>query len=181
MGADLIGYFAKGPRDLPQDKVPLAIAEVDRRLAWLRRAAPFVEKEDYSGLVGLLADCPWIPGDQGPYNEAEIETEQLGYDIGDLLSAAGNIDDLTGAIWVKDFIDKWPLGCPDAAFIGDPDNPSKLMVFAGESTWGDAPGGEGYRLLAQADAFGICSFLGVWIGDALGSITISRKSTEENP
>ena len=139
MGADLIGYFAKGPRNLPNGAIPAAIAEAERRLAWLRRAKPLIDAEDHARLIKLLADCPWLVPGQKPCKETDIDFEQLQSEIDHLLdtAGAGDVSSLTGEKIVKAFIDSWPPIFRDAAHVVDPDIPDKLIVFAGERTWGD--------------------------------------------
>jgi hypothetical protein len=172
MGADLIGYFAKGPKQLPKRAIPAAVAQADRRLAWLRRARPIIEAEDHAALVKLLADCPWLVPDQKPCQETDIDFAQLESEIDHLLDTAGDISSLTGEEIVKAFIDSWPPIFRDAAHVVDPDIPDKLIVFAGERTWGDPPEGDGFKLLAQAGILGIALVLGVWVEAAFFSFRI---------
>ncbi len=177
MGADLIGYFAKGPRKLPKRAMPAAEAEADRRLDWLRRVRPALEGRDDQALIGLLADCPWLdPAERSP-RPANIDLEELHGQFRHLLNLAGDIRELTGQKAVREFVRSWPPRTRDAAHIVDPDIPGNLIVFAGERTWGDPPEGEGFRLLAQAGILGVAAILGVWVEAAFFSlhIPLARK------
>lgn len=172
MGADLIGYFAKGPRKLPKRDIPGAIAEADRRLAWLRKARPIVETQPPAAVIDLLEDCPWLDPKQLKRKVDEVDWIQLRDNIAYLLNTAGDIEDLTGEKLVRQFIQDWPPEFRDSAHIVDPDCPRKLIVFAGERTWGDPPEGAGFKLLSQAGILGIAPILGVWVEAAFISIRI---------
>jgi hypothetical protein len=184
MGADLIGYFAKGPKRLPKQAIPAAIAQAQHRLNWLRRARPILESSEPAALLSLLHDCPWISPKQMPRDQANIDLEQLRFEFERLLDSAGDLTNLTGEIVVRQFVKAWPPRYRDAAHVVDPDCPAKLIVFAGERTWGDTPDGAGFQLLTQAGLLGIAPVLGVWVQAAFISISLptlpkgdSREST----
>lgn len=172
MGADLIGYFAKGPRNLPDRAIPAAIAEADRRLEWLRRAKPAREAEDHHALYELLKYCPWANPEESlpPFDEVDFET--IAYDLDDLVTKVGNVDELTGQSAVDEFRGNWPPLFRDAAHLIDPDIPGKLIVFAGERTWGDTPDGDGFQLMACAGILGIAPVFGVWVEAAFITLHI---------
>ncbi|MCC6681644.1 MAG: hypothetical protein IT445_12145 [Phycisphaeraceae bacterium] len=185
MGADLIGYFGKGPKKLPQRAVPAAIAEAERRLEWLQRARPIVESREHAAVIDLLRDCPWLDPKQLPCTAADVDSKQLYFEIEHLLDTVGDVTDLTGEQVVKAFIEFWPPHFRDTAHVVDPDCPDKLIVFAGEHSWGDTPTGAGFQLLNQAGILGFAAVLGVWIEAAFFSLRIpclpkgeSHESTE---
>ena len=172
MGADLIGYFAKGPRNLPERAVPAAIAAAERRLDWLRRAQPALELADQQALYELLKDCPWANSEQPLPPLPGVDFEMIGYDLEDLMAKVGNVHELTGQTAVDEFRGNWPPGFRDAAHVLDPDIPGKLIVFAGDRTWGDTPDGGGFQLLSRAGILGIAPVLGVWVEAAFMTLHI---------
>jgi len=172
MGADLIGYFAKGPRNLPERAVPAAIAEADRRLDWLRRVQPALEAGDHRALYELLKDCPWTNPEGSLPPLPGVDFEMVSYDLDDLIAKVGNVDALTGQSAVDEFRVNWPPGFRDTAHVLDPDIPGKLIVFAGDRTWGDTPDGGGFQLLSRAGILGIAPVLGVWVEAAFMTLHI---------
>ena len=178
MGADLIGYFAKGPAKLPKRAVAAAIAEADRRLQWMQKARPVVEASDDAAVMGLIHDCPWVepvPSRRHSRDDS-IDLKQLRLEIEHLLTTAGDIEGLTGQDVVKRFIECWPPRFRDTSQIVDPDCSHKLIVFAGERTWGDTPEGAGFQLLTRAGILGIGPILGVWIEAAFMTLRIPSSA-----
>jgi len=172
MGADLIGYFAKGPRTLSTQAFAAAVAEADRRLAWLRRAEAHLELDNDTKLIELLAGCPWAERDAAHVPPEQIDTETLRIEIARLCDMVGSVEELTGEQAVKQFVESWPPLFRDAAHVVDPDCPDKLIVFAGERTWGDTPDGAGFQLLSRAGVLGIAPILGVWVEAAFMTLHI---------
>ena len=183
MGADLIGFFAKGPHRLDPSNRSQAIHEADCRLRWLRRARHLLDqlppgsgenhREERAALVRLLADCPLFDVDrEHPDAGARVDWQELRSAINDIVSALPNLDTADSQKVVDHFIASWPPRCRDAACVPDPDDPSKLLVFAGDRSWGDRPDGAGFRLLAQASVLGTGHALGVWIEQAFFTIRI---------
>ena len=87
-----------------------------------------------------------------------------------------DIDGLTATEAVDHFIKSWPPQFRDTAHITDPDDPDKVIVFAGERTWGDTPDGHGFKLLAWAGVLGIAPGLGIWIESAFMTIQFPLRS-----
>ncbi|MEM1354984.1 MAG: hypothetical protein AAGH88_08885 [Planctomycetota bacterium] len=172
MGADLIGYFAKGPKNLDPNNYPAAAAEAERRLVWLRKARPKVEAVSPAAVVDLLPDCPWLPPEELKQAVVDIDFDELRCEIERLVVMADDIIDLTGEQAVQRFVEMWPPLARDAAHIQDPDRPDKLIVFAGERSWGDTPDGLGFRTLSWAGLLGIAPILGVWIEAAFFTLRL---------
>lgn len=175
MGADLIGYFAKGPRPrkFPKRAVDAAIAQAAWRINWLHRAREVIQSDDHVRLFELLADCPWADSEQQSEAPDTLDVSRIQEEIGQLLNMAGNIDDRTGEQIVREFIESWPPLFRDTAHVVDPDCPDKLLVFAGERSWGDTPTGAGFQMLTQAAVLGIAPILGVWIEAAFITLNLS--------
>ena len=176
MGADLIGYFGKGPKELPQSAIPAAEAEAERRIEWLRRASKALDTTEPRALFELILDCPWSQPEQAPPAFEDVDFEVLRSDIENLVAAVGDVENLTGEQAVNQFVESWPPQFRDAAYIIDPDTSDKLIVFAGDKSWGDMPDGAGFRMLALAGILGVAQAFGVWVEAAFLTIRIPRIS-----
>mgnify|MGYP006969383108 CR=1 FL=1 len=164
MGADLVGWMAKGPAKL---QVPAA------------RRAQIAE--------GLLAVLDWarstLPADPQEAEEflAGCEQEQLPPSI-DSWWATSSPEEVLQLLarlsperdvprrrqrahlnrYLRELLRAWPPeGCRDAAVLTDPDDPTQVLVFAGEMTWGDEPQGEAFLLLKQLAHSGIGEAVGI--------------------
>lgn len=143
MGRDLVGYMVKGPVHLPKEKDHEALAH----LAKMRQC--FVEisgakdrtPEEYQEIWERWSD----KGRRDDYWFTEFEfifPEHLSDE--DIL---------------QKFKDFWELPTArDTAFrtFGD-----EMVVFAGDSSWGDSPNGEGYEILRMAYCLEILEIYGV--------------------
>jgi hypothetical protein len=174
MGADLIGYFAIGPCQLDTAKREAAIDEADRRLGWLREANHLLTGSahpDDTQLRGLLERSPYLTSDTDLQSLDRFDRDQLAFDVEYLCSSIGDLDTLTGQQVVDRFFPEsdqpppdWPPIARDSASIRDPNDPGRLMVFAGEHSWGDTPQGFGFRCLARAQVLGLDETLDIHIG-----------------
>ena len=172
MGADLIGYFAKGSKTLPEKAMSAASAQAEQRLEWLRKARTTVEAESPAAVVDLLLDCPWLPPEEVKPAVVDIDFEELHCEIERMVVMADDVIDLSGEQAVQRFVEMWPPLARDAAHIQDPDCPDKLIVFAGERSWGDTPDDLGFRTLSWTGLLGIAPILGVWIEAAFFTLHI---------
>jgi len=141
MGADLVGYMLKGPRELDRDRFELArgIAENVIGQAGLARAIELAgedfEREDFDALDNMLIDL-----DCDLENIAELDPERL----------------------LLDLINVWEAHTPrDMTTRFDPDDDDQQIVFAGEMSWGDEPEGFAYRTLRDADKLGMLDVFGI--------------------
>lgn len=172
MGADLIGCFSKGPRKLPRHSLVTATAEANWRIAWLKKAQRAIQANDDDALRKLIPGCPWLAPEHSNGDVKHIDLTQLRSEIEHLLSTVGDVNTLTGEDIVKQFVDAWPPEFRDTAHVVDPADPDKVIVFAGERTWGDSPDGAGFKMLMRAAVLGIASPLSVWIEAAFVTLQL---------
>ena len=121
MGADLIGYFAIGPKKLSKQGIPAAITEAERRLVWLQQARRVIDSSGDAALLELLTDCPWVDAEQARHKPESVDFEELTFEIEQLLDRAGDIVNLTGQKAVNEFTKSWPPQFRDTAQVVDPD------------------------------------------------------------
>jgi hypothetical protein len=141
MGASLIGYLVKGPHQLNTDEatIQLAIARaqsmLDQIAAWKR-----VETDDEREAFAV----------QYNINHEDFDDHSS--------SQMASLTGKTAPELVKDFLEFWPgEDCRDACVRPDPDSPSKVIIFAGEMSWGDEPQGEAFEQLQRAELLGLYS------------------------
>jgi hypothetical protein len=141
MGADLVGYMLKGPRELDRDRFELALGIAANVIgqAGQARAAELAgedfEREDFDALDNDLIDL-----DCDLENIAELDPEKL----------------------LAELIDVWEgHGARDMTTRFDPDDDDQQIVFAGEMSWGDEPEGFAYRTLRDADKLGMLDVFGI--------------------
>jgi len=141
MGADLVGYMLKGPRELDRDRFELArgIAANVIGQAGQARAAELAgedfEREDFDALDNMLIDL-----DCDLENIAELDPESA----------------------LSDLVRVWEVhNVRDLATRFDPDDDDQQIVFAGEMSWGDEPEGFAYRTFRDADKLGMLDVFGI--------------------
>jgi len=187
MGADLIGYFVIGPRELDPSKRSAAIAEADRRLNWLREANHLLDRSvptDTAQLHACLLCSPYLDPDTPVPGVQDTNSDQLVIELEQLCSGVDGLDTLTGKEAVDRFFPTadqpprdWPPVYRDSASVPDPTDPSRVIVFAGERSWGDTPEGYGFRCLAQAQVLGIGEALGIHITPSFMTVRIDLPTT----
>jgi hypothetical protein len=185
MGADLIGYFAKGPRKLDRSRADAATADLARRLDDLHAMRSLCDKLDQASdsddvqrlrrqLYHRVMDSPWNADDDPEPTPIEaVDWDMLSDSIGDILHRLGDWVDLTAPEIVERFIKNWPPHYRDTASMPDPDHPRKVIVFAGERSWGDTPEGAGFTYLDRAATLGIAADFDVWIGRAFCTLRLT--------
>lgn len=133
MSAELITFICKGPEHLPESKRAWAVHLVGEKVALAKR---------------LLAE----DGDLGAACYAE------GWDVEDLeYLAACDPTQVIDALFRA-----WREECGDVNARFDPDDSSKKIVVAGEMSWGDTPGGDGYQAFATAVKFRLFDVFGIY-------------------
>lgn len=157
MSADLLGYLVKGPRNLDVNKLADAIALVKARQVEIRAALKKMglddteEPEAIAGRVAVTMEVDDLLQDLLP----EFER---GLDESDLLAMA----DQEAEVLVDGLYAFWESGSRDSASRLDPDDENVALVFAGEMSWGDEPGGSGYETLRDTGRFpGLHDLLGI--------------------
>lgn len=153
MGADLIGYLIKGPRDLA-----------------LHRDAAVLALTAYHVTVRTALDAYVAAGGDDLEDAAQVEAlvgsdlysaveNQYGEFLGESLEALLDTDPAEA---IDTFITLWESGAAsDMTSRTDPDDATQLLVFAGEMSWGDEPSGTGYQALKDAEFSGVLTALGI--------------------
>jgi hypothetical protein len=191
MGADLIGYFAVGPRELDLSRRDTAIAEADRRLDWLLEICNLLngpKPYDNATLCSLLAQSPNLTAGERNSESDEIDLYQLTIELNRLVDMIDNFENLTGEVAVDRFLlggrtsrpptsSEWHPMFRDSAVITAPESPDRIIVFAGERTWGDTPDGGGFHYLAEAGFLGITAAFGIHVCASFFSFIVKEPQT----
>jgi len=194
MGADLIGYFAVGPRVLDLSSSRDAFAEANRRLNWLREIGNLLNGPkplDNAQLCQLLAYSPYPLTDERTPESDEIDLHLLTDELNRLTGMIEDFDTLTGEEAVGRFLlavkadltktsAEWHPMFRDSAMITDPASPERVIVFAGELSWGDTPQGRGFQLLAEIGVLGIAETFGVHVSASFFSLILQEPNTNRN-
>lgn len=158
MGADLIGYLVKGPVSFDEMAIAKAASKVQERNTVIQ---------------GYLDTYIAAGGDEADQDEISKTVSNKDFDdfFEWLFDKEGEVTEegIRDCIHqdphktVVDFIKSWSGEdyFRDISSRLDPDDPTKLLVFAGEMSWGDEPQGGGYTLLAEADKNGVLEALGI--------------------
>lgn len=141
MGADLIGFFLKGPNMLDREKVQDAIKRAERAKRYADLALNDFVAFDSAEPLEWLTDL----GVEAFRNEeVDIEDpEQFVYEFIEFWEAT------------------WGSGVRDIAWRIDPDDSKQILVFAGERSWGDEPDGYGYQMFKKAELCGVLEPFGI--------------------
>ena len=155
MGANLITYIVVGPPSLPYSE---EIEEkIKKHLAWAMSALRNI-KAKY--------DCADETGVMEPLSEQEEEILSY-FDVESMpcCSEQEAVEELLELLdedeviaFAKEFCDQWPLNFRDCNQRGYGD---KIIVVAGDTSWGDTPGGEAYTMLDRAYKVGLFAILGL--------------------
>jgi hypothetical protein len=140
MGADQIGYVFKGPRRLDRSDTTIAAAQARgiQVLCALRN------------LQARSALPKRLPSALGHLSRDEVEN---------ILDQAHAFPDSHAA--VRNLLEWWASGARDTCTRVDPDDPTQIIGFAGEPSWGDEPGGFGYSTYKVALCLDILKFFGI--------------------
>jgi hypothetical protein len=134
MGSDLIGFLVVGPKELNVSKKEKAIKKVEyiiKRCSNIDPTAPTERDKKLLEEMGIFSD----------YQESIEEAISLVLEIDNPVT------------FVEDFMEFW--GSPETRDVAWRYYGKKQIVFAGDSTWGDEPNGQGYELLKLAYITGI--------------------------
>lgn len=174
MGADLIGWMAKGPAELhvsPERKQEIA-QRLQELVDWARDNLPanYDEAEEFLAQCGqeqlpACVDSMWAAS----YPEEFLQMLEQLTPEGET-DPAKSRDHLLG--YIDGLVEAWPPeGCRDVSSAIDPDDSTQVLVFAGEMTWGDEPQGEGFQLLKRLAHSGIGEAVGIRL--LAGYVTLS--------
>jgi hypothetical protein len=191
MGADLIGYFAVGPRELDLSLGEAAFAAANRRLDWLREVSGLVNGSkplDNARLCQLLACSPYPLTDARNRECDEIDLNELTTELNRMAGMIEDFDTLNGEMAVGRFLlavkadltkssSKWYPAFRDCAMIRDPQFPERVIVFAGDTSWGDTPQGRGFQLLAEIGALGIAEVFGIHVCASFFTLILQPPTT----
>lgn len=138
-----VGYIVVGPRDLPADRSPVYAAAINGARI-LRQAA-----EDYAEGREVSPEATAIVGNTGM---------DLDYD----LEHYAHTTDADARAIVDALYSVWDLGAGDACSRVDPNDPERVIVFAGGSADNcDYESGKAYEALREADRVGALAALNI--------------------
>jgi len=129
MGADMIGYIVVGPKLIG----PWQQKEAVRKIKLL------VKEWNASGKPPVCQTC-FVE-----YSEASLDgcqCDECGTEMPDL-----ELMKTDPERYVREMVERWPPDFRDVATRDMPGNRDKVIVFAGDMTWGDSPEGAGYAAL----------------------------------
>lgn len=136
MGADLIGFLVKGPKNL------------DPKL-----------KEAAIGLASnVIGECLLYVGTDR-LNDIKFENDSPLKDLD--TCDIERISCLDPEELIDSLLDVWAGNARDTACRLDPDDPSQSILFTGEMTWGDEPSGYGYDTVRDAAHLGLFELFGI--------------------
>ena len=135
MGAEQVGYLVKGPKRIGGRAIGRAVRECVRHRQ------------------GMLSLCDGA-------KDAEAGMAAMIEHAGERFDPADIPEDPSAAI--REFADWWNSpGSRDTSLRDDPDDPKQRLLYAGEMSWGDEPGGQGYGMLKRAFCWGFAEALGI--------------------
>lgn len=168
MGADLIGYFAKGPEKLVVTKKKRRTIS-DELIAlrdWLRPLMLRLDGETGDVAIETIFTeevMQACPAQLGPVDEDDLRK------IWGWLNVTGiQINALVDVL-----ISNWPPTFRDSSWMKDPDDPEQIMAFCGEMSWGDPPDGGGFEYLEQLGMLGVGTHLGIRVGCSFVTIRLN--------
>ena len=135
MGAEQIGFIAKGPAKIPPGRIKAAVRACRR---WRKEALDTVvdlenEDERRSAAYALTGE-DFDPGDIPENPEPGI----------------------------REFVEWWRHAeGRDTCSRRDPDDKRQMLVYAGDMSDGGEPDGHGYQMLKKAFAWGFAEALGI--------------------
>lgn len=141
MGADLICFIVKGPKTLPEDRNPI-IAAVATTMRLFNGMADGEGRDPTPEEVAYLLGHP----------DFDVEYDLIEYSEDSIQDSAEKV--------VKRLYHWWDHGARDTVVRADPDDDQSVLLVAGDSTWGDSPGGTGYELLDELRKLGLWGLLG---------------------
>jgi len=148
MGADLIGYLLKGPRDLPEEKRAAAVECVVNALNLLNQAA--IDHREGRGIspeAQKIVDRSLMDID---YELEDFEDERPG-------AIQGRAENL-----VTDLYAVWNgSNARDLYCRIDPDDDTQLLFFCGDMSWGDSPDGFAYETIGESHTLGLLEFFNI--------------------
>lgn len=140
MERDLVGYLVKGPKCFSPEQIKAAEDKVIAALKYLR------EQEDGDGI--------------GKDNYHHSHWDDLEMELG--IPDPGECLTKRAKEVVKEFLSWWADPYDrNTAYVTDPDDPTKLILFTGGESWGDSPDNEGYRMCRMAEVVGFGQSLGL--------------------
>lgn len=140
MGMNLIGFILTGPLQLDETKAEQAKQRVATFNKVLAALAADVANDTLTDerAAAHCAEAPWVED----YAWAEL------YDVYEY-------DYKVRATLVDDLFELWNKGARDAMSREHPDSPGRIIVAAGDSSWGDEPEGFAYQTLKNAEFAGL--------------------------
>ena len=164
MGADLIGWHAKGPASLTltDERREQIIDQLEQIAHWWRGLPEDVhDDETDEKLLAAISGCPlptdldMLVGDTAGFRLVMgwLERDEHGQPVANLRE---HLTALT-----KKLPADWPPTFRDSSYVQDPDDHEQLLVFAGELSWGNEPEGGGFTTLKMLALTGIGAAVGI--------------------
>lgn len=153
MGAELLGWLAKGPMKLHVSRKHKRqiVHQLSQIANWWQGMGDDAEF-DYASRIG---ECPI------PIAQSLIDDESSFRRLIEWLTEPEGNEPRTPKQLISSRLNQlldWPPHHGTAAWTNDPDDPSQVIVFAGELSWGDLPETSGYRHLQLLALTGV----GAW-------------------
>lgn len=131
----------------------------------------------------MMRCSPYPLTDERTPENDEIDLNLLTSELNRLAGMIEDFDTLNGEMAVGRFLlavkadltkpsAEWYPVFRDSAMITDPESPERVIVFAGEASWGDTPQGRGFQLLAEIGALGIAEAFGIHVYASFFSLVL---------
>lgn len=147
MGADQVGYLVKGPKTITNAAYATAISDFAKKVEQMRKLGKIT-----------CPDCGHVTDWDKDTDEDEVCANCDSDVIGAISCLTSNVK---ARAYAADLLNAWPLHARDCTSVPDPDDPDKILMFAGEMTWGDTPQGFGYQTLHKLMSSGIGQSVGI--------------------
>jgi len=156
MGADLIGFIVKGPKEVGGNKLGLERAR--HNYDEFRQLVDDFETADNDDDRSAVING-WEDRNRG--NLADFQGH--GTPMDEYIPDCSAILGFEGAATVDEWVEWWDGGCAGRDVMSrlDPDNGALKIVSVGELSWGDEPEGLGYQQIKFALWCGIAAPLGI--------------------
>jgi hypothetical protein len=137
MGADMIGFLVKGPKEIGKEQIERAAT-----ILWKTRRSGSRECHSCGGRSLRSTDeCSSCGADMVPLPELTTYED--------------------ARTFVRSLVGDWPPDFCDVSSRMDPESDTDLLVFAGDMSCGEQPDGRGYQLIKTILGLGIAEALGI--------------------
>lgn len=155
MGADLVGFFVKGPYKFTKRAEERAVKAAQEQIDLAKPLVKWLKK--YGPVSGAMS----------PDDKKKLKLSKLSFAMRDRFEM-GFVEDLevvaklNARKSVKKFKEFWSDPYyRDVTYRPDPDDATQMLLFAGDMSCGDEPDGGGYTELKEAFMLRIPEALGI--------------------